>query len=138
MAKNVQLAAFDKRMDAIVKDFRAEIHAVLLKNANELADAIRHLAETSRDTGALIDSVTVTLPGQQTPNYSLGGGRVAGEFEYVVSVGNTEVRYPHLVEFGTAETDAQPFFWPAVRLLAKRFDNRVKRAIRKIIKKYEA
>lgn len=138
MAANAQLAAFDKRMDSIAGDFKAELHAVLLKNANELADAIRHLAESSRDTGALIDSVTVTKPGQKTPDYSLGGGRVAGEFEYVVSVGHHDVRYAHLVEFGTAETEAQPFFWPAVRLLSKRFDGRLKRAIRKIVKKYQA
>lgn len=138
MANNPQLAAFEKRMDGIVADLKAELHAVLLKNANELADAIRHLAERSRDTGALIESVTVTLPGQRTPDYSLGGGRIAGEFEYVVSVGNHDVRYAHLVEFGTADTEAQPFFWPSVRILARRFDNRLKRAIRKVIKKYQA
>ena len=52
----------------------------------------------------------------------------------VVTVGNSDVRYGHLVEYGTADTAAQPFFWPSVRLLRKRTTDRIKRAITKAVR----
>lgn len=125
------LAAFDR----IKRAPREAVQPALVKSANELADAQRALAETSRDTGALIDSIHVTMPGQATPAYSQpGGSRVAGETEVIVTAGNSEVRYAHLVEYGTADTEAQPFFWPALRLLRKRLQNRINRAAKKAVK----
>ncbi|MHA6646416.1 HK97-gp10 family putative phage morphogenesis protein [Mesorhizobium sp. A623] len=114
---------------------REAVMPALLKSANELADAQRLLAESSRDTGALIDSITVTPPGQSTPPYSFEGGlRMANRTEVLVTVGNSDVRYAHLVEYGTAKTEAQPFFWPALRLLRKRLQNRINRAAKKALK----
>lgn len=105
---------------------------VVVKSAEEVAQLAVHLAETSRDTGALIDSIEVTQPGGTTPAYSQpGGSPTAHELEAIVTVGNSDVRYPHLVEYGTAEAPAQPFFWPAVRLLQARINNRLNRAARK-------
>lgn len=138
MAYSQQVRDFQQRLEAIPAALRAELLVILRKNAQELAAAIRRLAESSRDTGALIDSVTVTAPGERTPDYSLGGGRVAGPLEFVVSVGNHDVRHAHLVEFGTVHSEAQPFFWPAVRSLARRFDNRLTRELRKFFKRWEA
>lgn len=51
-----------------------------------------------------------------------------------ITVGGTDVRYPHLVEYGTSNTPAQPFFWPAYRLLKKRIRNRIKRSISKAVR----
>ncbi|MEP7453297.1 HK97-gp10 family putative phage morphogenesis protein [Phyllobacterium sp. SB3] len=114
---------------------RKGINSALLKSGHELAQHQKALAETSRDTGALIDSIAVTPPGHTTPAYSQpGGSRIAGETEVIVTVGNTDVRYPHLVEYGTNDTDAQPFFWPAFRLLRPRLQNRINRAAKKAIK----
>lgn len=114
---------------------REAVMRALQKSADELASAQRSLAETSRDSGALIDSITVTPPGHSTPAYSQpGGSRIAGETEVLVTVGNTDVRYPHLVEYGTSTSPAQPFFWPAFRLLRKRLQNRINRAARKTVK----
>jgi len=125
------MAAFERAR----KSPREAILPALLKSANELAQAQRSLAETSRDSGDLIDSIEVTPPGQSTPPYSQpGGSRVAGETEALVTAGNAAVRYPHFVEFGTAKADAQPFFWPAFRLLRKRLQNRVNRAAKKAVK----
>jgi len=125
------LAAFDR----IKRAPREAVIPALLKSGNELASAQKVLAETSRDTGALIDSIAVTMPGHSTPPYSQpGGSRVAGETEVIVSSGNSDVRYAHLVEYGTAEADAQPFFWPALRLLRTRLQNRVNRAAKKAVK----
>lgn len=125
------MAAFDR----IARAPREAVIPALLKSGDELASAQKALAETSRDTGALIDSIAVTMPGHATPAYSQpGGSRVAGETEVIVTAGNSEVRYPHLVEFGTSDTDAQPFFWPAFRLLRKRAQNRINRAAKKAVK----
>jgi HK97 gp10 family phage protein len=125
------MAAFDR----ITRAPREAVLPALMKSGNELAAAQKVLAETSRDTGALIDSIEVTAPGQHTPPFSQpGGSRVAGETEVLVTVGNEDVRYAHLVEYGTANADAQPFFWPALRLLRKRLQNRINRAAKKAVK----
>lgn len=125
------LAAMDRARRAP----REAIMPALLKSGHELAAAQKALAETSRDTGALIDGIAVTMPGQSTPVYSQpGGSRVTGETEVIVTAGNSDVRYAHLVEYGTSEADAQPFFWPALRLLRKRLQNRINRATKKAVK----
>lgn len=122
-------------MDRVKKAPRKQIAKALLASANELADAQKHLARPSRDTGALIDSIAVTGPGEATPAYSQpGGSRVAGEHEVIVTAGNSDVRYPHLVEFGTSKAEAQPFFWPALRLLRKRLQSRIDRVGRKAVR----
>lgn len=135
MSNDGGLKRFQERMRAIPKAAREAVQPALVKSADEIAASVRTLAESSRDTGALIDSVHVTKPGERTPPYSQpGGSKVAGELEAVVTVGNSEVRYGHLVEYGTVEAPAQPFFWPAVRLNRKRSTNRIKRAVAKAVK----
>jgi cell division ATPase FtsA len=138
VAYSAQVRDFQNRLEAIPEQLRAELLVILRKNADELAAAIRELAESSRDTGDLIESVTVTGPGERTPDYSLGGGQLVGPLEFIVSVGNHAVRYGHLVEYGTVEIEAQPFFWPAVRTLQRRFENRLNRAIRAYFKRWAA
>ena len=126
-----------RRLEGIPAAIRADLKPVVVKSADELAGVQRRLAETSRDTGALIDSIEVTPPGATTPAYSQpGGSRTAHELEAIVTVGNSEVRYPHLVEYGTGNAPAQPYFWPAVRSLQKRIKNRLNRAAGKAIRTY--
>ncbi len=135
MADDGGLARFQRRMNSIPKAVREAVIPAVVKGADELADGMRSLAETSRDTGALIDSITVTKPGQQTPPYSQPGGSYqVKETEAVITVGSSDVRYPHLVEYGTKKAPAQPFFWPTVRTRGKRARDRIKRAVRKAIK----
>lgn len=135
MADDGGLSRFEQRMNAIPKAVRKAVIPAVVKGADELADGMRSLAESSRDTGALIDSITVTQPGQRTPPYSQPGGSYqVKETEAVITVGNSDVRYPHLVEYGTKKAPAQPFFWPTVRTRGKRARDRIKRAIRKAIK----
>lgn len=107
----------------------------LSRSGNRIADAQRHLAQPSKSTGALIDSITVTEPMQQTPAYSQpSGARVAGATEVIVTAGNSDVRYAHLVEFGTAKAEAQPFFWPAFRIMRAKEQAAINRAARKAIR----
>lgn len=128
-----QLRRLQRRLAAIPKDVKAAVEPALIKSAEELADRMKALAP--EDSGDLKNSIAVTLPGQSTPPYSQPGeSRVAGENEVIVTVGGEDVRYPHLVEYGTADTEAQPFFWPAWRLSRKRIANRIKRAIGKAVR----
>ena len=122
-------------MEAARNAPRQAMKPVLVKQATRFADAAMHLAETSRDTGALIDSIEVTPPGGMTPAYSQpGGAHVAGELQAIVTAGNSEVRYPHLVEYGTSHSEAQPFFWPALRLTRLTIQRAIDRAGRKAIR----
>ncbi len=137
MGYSPQLKRLMERLEGIPKAIRDDLQPAVVKSADELAGLMEHLAEPSRDTGALIESITVTPPGGTTPAYSQpGGSRTAHELEAVVTVGNSEVRYPHLVEYGTAEAAAQPFFWPAVRTLQKRINNRLNRTARKAVRQW--
>lgn len=127
------LSRFQKRMNAIPKEVRKAVEPALQKSADETAAAIRALAPEK--TGDLKNSIEVTGPGHMTPPYSQPGGSYAvPENAAVITAGNTDVRYAHLVEFGTSDTAAQPFFWPGFRLNRKRATNRIKRAMTKAVR----
>ncbi len=118
----------------------------LVKAGNEIAADMRVLAEASRRTGDLIESIHVTGPGETTPSHSTDGGqRVAGEFEVLVTAGDSDARHAHLVEGGTAPRmhkdgtttgtmPAAPFFNPAWRLNRKRLEQRMNRLLRRAIR----
>lgn len=109
------------------------VNPAVVKSAEELVAAQKALAPV--DTGRLRDSIAVTGPGEMTPRYSQPGGRqLVPDAAAVVTAGNSETRYPHLVEYGTREAAAQPYFWPAYRLLRTRMARRIKSAITKAIK----
>ncbi|MEM1287126.1 MAG: HK97-gp10 family putative phage morphogenesis protein [Pseudomonadota bacterium] len=127
------LARFQRRMQAIPKEVRDAVQPATLKGAEEMAAAMRQLAPER--SGALKDSISVTGPGKNTPPYSHpGGSRSVPENAAAVTAGDTNVRYAHLVEFGTNAAQAQPFFWPAFRVTRKRATNRIKRAMTKAVK----
>jgi HK97 gp10 family phage protein len=135
MAVSPQVARLQRRLEAIPKSVREAVQPSLVQSGEELARMMRQLAP--EDEGDLKDSIAVTAPGEQTPAYSQpGGSRLAGELEVLVTVGNEDVRYPHLQEYGTAHHEAQPFFWPAFRLLRKRLQNRTKRAVAKAVREH--
>ncbi|WP_320199882.1 HK97-gp10 family putative phage morphogenesis protein [Agrobacterium sp. rho-13.3] len=122
-----------RRLDAIPRAVKAAVQPALAKAGQDLATMQRILAP--RDSGDLQKSIAVTLPGETTPAYSQpGGSRTAKENEVLVTVGNTDVRYPHLVEYGTATAAAQPYFWPGYRLMKKKMASRIKRAISKAVR----
>ncbi|MFE3837544.1 HK97-gp10 family putative phage morphogenesis protein [Pseudogemmobacter sonorensis] len=130
---SAQLDRLNRRMKAIPLAVREAVKPPLVKGAEEVAAAQRALAP--EETGDLKASITVTPPGMPTPAYSQpGGSRVASQLEALVTAGNSDVRYPHLVEHGTAHAPAQPYFWPGFRLTRKRAANRIKRAIAKAVR----
>lgn len=144
---SANLDKLNKRLNAIPKAAKQAMQPALMKAANQMAADMR--AAVPVDEGDLKDSIAVTPGGQSTPPYSQPGGQtVVPELTAMVTAGNSAVRYPHLVEFGTAPhenagqfpgtehpgTQAQPFFWPAVRLNKKKATSAIKRAIRKAVK----
>lgn len=127
------LSKFQKRMNAIPLAARKAVVPALAQGAYEIAQAQEALAP--EDTGDLVGSIAVTLPGQTTPAYSQPGGSiVVAENQAVVTAGNSDVRYPHLVEYGTRNAPAQPFFWPGFRLARRKAERRIKRVIAKAIR----
>lgn len=127
------LISFQQRMQSIPKAARKAVQPALATGGYEIAEAMEVLAP--EDTGDLKGSIAVTLGGQTTPPYSQPGGEaVVPENQVAVTAGNTDVRYPHLVEYGTANTPAQPFFWPGFRLARKRAQQRITRAIAKAMR----
>jgi hypothetical protein len=137
---SAQTKRLARRLKAIPVAVKQAVVPSLIQSGNELAARMKHLAP--KDTGALADSITVTPPGGTTPTFSQpGGSRTAAENQVLVTAGDEEVRYPHLVEYGHrasgfSEHDVppHPFFWPAYRLSRKRIANRTKRAIRKAVR----
>jgi HK97 gp10 family phage protein len=131
--ESAQILRLQERFRAIPIEVRKAVEPALEKSAEELASRMRSLAP--RDSGDLIDSIAITTAGTATPPYSQpGGSMVVAENAVVITVGNSDVRYPHLVEYGTAKAHAQPFFWVSVRLLKKRIQSRIKRSISKAVK----
>jgi len=127
------LASLQCRLNAIPRAVRTAVAKETVKAAEQMATQMRSLAP--EDTGDLIASIAVTKGGRQTPPYSQpGGSLVVPENAAAITVGSDKVRYPHLVEYGTSKAEAQPFFWPVVRLGNKKARAKIKRAITKAIK----
>lgn len=131
MSKQTQ--KLSRRLKAIPVAVKKAVAPALEQSGKELVATMRNLAP--EDTGDLKHSIKYTMPGDATPPYSQpGGSTVAGENQVLITAGNTDVRYPHLVEYGTTDTPPQPYFWPAYRLKKKKLGNRIKRAIGKAVR----
>lgn len=137
MADDGGLARFQRRLLAIPDDVLEAVQPSVRNQAKAMAATMRALAPV--DEGDLKESITVTTAGLTTPAYSQPGGSITVPANAAaITVGNSDVRYPHLVEFGTRKTNAQPFFWPAYRFHRKRSARAIKAAIRRAIKKRNA
>lgn len=138
--------AVARKLAALHNQVPEVLRPALVKAGEEIAADMRTLAESSRRTGDLIESITVTAPGGTTPAHSADGGqRVAGEFEVLVTAGNADARHTHLVEGGTKERrhksgastgkmPAAPFFNPAWRLNRQRLQRRINRLLRRAVR----
>ena len=130
---SAQLDRLNRRLRAIPVTVKKAVVPALQQSGSELVGAMRQLVPV--DTGDLRDSIKYTMPGNAAPPYSQpGGSRVAAENQVLVTAGNDGVRYPHLVEYGTAHAPAQPYFWPAFRLKRKKLANRIKRSVAKAVR----
>lgn len=138
-----------KVLKILPKTVRARLRVAVLKGAEGVADIQRRLAPVR--TGALRDSIKVTPGDEDIPAYtSLKSKRTSPDPELaaIITAGNRDVRYPHLVEHGTAPhvnegqfagtanpgTRPRPFFFPGYRAGRKRAQNLINRAARQGIK----
>ncbi len=138
---SAQADRLQARINAIPKAVRAAVEPALLKSAEEIAGVMRQVAPDDPATGEpdLKSSIEITSAGKHTPPYSQpGGSMVVAENSVAITAGNEDVRYPHLLEYGTSKMEAQPFFWPALSLLRKKTTARIKRAIAKAVREAKA
>lgn len=134
------------RLKSLSSKVEKELGAAANEAGDDMVGVARHLVP--KRTSALAKSITVTYGGQMTPAYSQpGGSTLVPPTAAMVTAGNNEVRYPHLVEFGTAPhpqgglgegtdhpgTAPQPFFFPAYRLIRKRANRKMAKALRKAV-----
>lgn len=132
-----QSAVLQKRLSAIPQEILEALRPALMQSGHDVADAAKAYAEASRDTGALIQSIVVTGPGETTPAYAEGGGkRTAGPNQVLVTVGNEDMRHGHFIEFGTVKQEAQPFLRPGFRTAKPRIERRINRTISTNVRKY--
>ncbi|WP_020185065.1 HK97-gp10 family putative phage morphogenesis protein [Methylopila sp. 73B] len=116
-------------LDAIRRDLlktipaqvKAEVAKALDKAADEMASGAKALAPEG-ETGDLETSIRV----EAGPD----------ELSRTVVAGGAAVDYPTFVEFGTPTADAEPFFWPAFRLLRKRREGQIHRAMNRALKDF--
>lgn len=150
MAKLLNRERALRKLSAIPPAVRSAAKQALAQSADEITDAIRAAAPQGA-TGKLKKSIKQTWGGGRVRYSSLTGNTgEAGDpdLSVAISAGNSEVRYAHLIEFGTAPhingglfagtehpgTRAQPFFYPTYRRLRRRARSRISRAITKAIK----
>lgn len=138
------------RLYAKLKRLAPEADMALTKANGAAAEEMVRLAQSYVPvrTGRLRASIVATPPGGTPPAHGQGVS-IVPPGAFMVTAGNSGVRYPHLVEFGTRAhvaggefagakhpgTPAQPFFFPAYRLIRRKQKGRATRAINQAVKK---
>jgi HK97 gp10 family phage protein len=140
-----------QKLKALAPDVAEEVEAANLKLAQDMVTNAKSFVPVDR--GDLRDSIVATPGGQSTPGYSQpGGSLVVPEGSVAVTAGNSKVRYPHLVEYGTRAhiaggfaagatipaIPARPYFWPAFRLIRSKMKRQVSAAVRRALKRATA
>ncbi|GLK76706.1 hypothetical protein GCM10008171_19600 [Methylopila jiangsuensis] len=141
MARGNGLDDLSRRLKRIPEEVRKAIDPAVTQSAEEMAATMRAMVPVK--SGKLRESIVVTPPGGTTPAHSQpGGSHVVPAGAAVVTAGNSEVRYAHLVEYGhmasgwsDVPAPAYPFFWPGYRLTKKRARGRINRAMKKAIER---
>ena len=131
MADDGGLARLQRRLKAIPQQVRDEMNVVLDKQAHELAATMKQLAP--QEDGDLRESIQV----EASPTY-LARAVVAGGAKTTRPVregADASYDYAFAQELGTTKMPANPFFYPAVRLLNKRIKRRIKAAAARAVKK---
>lgn len=134
MANDGGIGRLKQRLANIPKNVKEAVQPNLVRQGEMIADTMRRLVPV--DSGELRDSIAVTPPDSSTPPYSTPGGSfVVPETSVAVTAGGKDAHHAHLVEYGTVKMNAQPFFWPAVRLTRKKAQRNLKGAIGRAVKR---
>lgn len=114
---------------------RKAIRTAILDGAATIAATQKNLVPVR--TGALRDTIKVTPGDQDLPDYAtLKSKRTVKDPELcaILTAGNTNVRYAHLVEFGTTHAHAEPYFYPGFRAQKSAVKRKINAAARQGIK----
>ncbi|MGX9574085.1 HK97-gp10 family putative phage morphogenesis protein [Mesorhizobium sp. f-mel] len=125
---NSGLKDFERRLKALPAAAKKAAAAALDVSANELVRAQRSLAP--RADGDLQNSIEWRATAELTRTVTAGGDATTRP----VREGGPDYDYALGQEFGTQNSPANPFFWPAYRLTKKRIRNRIQRAISRGVK----
>lgn len=136
-----------QKLRALAPAVAEEVGRGAVELGNEMVSTARSYVAVAQ--GDLRDSIVATPGGQPSPAFSQpGGSQVVPDHAVLVTAGDSKVRYPHLVEYGTRPhvnagvfkgtqnpgAPAQPYFWPSFRLIRKRLRGRLTRAVNNAIK----
>lgn len=127
MADDIQ--ALRKKLQAIPKAARDAAMASLVKSGDELVAAQKALVPVK--SGTLRHSIHAEPHPDELKVVVKAGGSATTK---PARAGHGSYDYALAQEFGTVDEDAQPFFYPAWRLIRKQLRNRTKRTISKAIK----
>lgn len=108
-----------RRLKAIPAHVKRAAEAQLEKNAADLVETQKRFAPV--DDGKLKASIKQEDVSDDT--------RISRK----VSAGDREAFYAAWVEFGHGQAAPRPFFWPAYRLMKRRFRSRMTRAAKKAV-----
>ena len=134
MSNADEIARLQKRHDAIVKAVAKIPPSALGTAAADIVEQMKrqapmlHAATHERQPGELRDSIVATPAEQVTPN-----GQSVPDDTIIISAGSDQVPYAAYVEFGTSKMHAEPFFYPAIRLMAQRTKLTITGAFRKAV-----
>lgn len=125
-------AAFKRRLLALPNKVLKETNAAIEKNADEWVRVSRSMAPVDPEDGIHLK------PSIRHQDSETGGQivRAGGEATRKPTKDGGTYDYAIAQEFGTQDMQANPFFWPAYRLLRKKFGSRRSRAMSKAIKDF--
>ena len=129
MAKNWSTDAFRRALRKVASAISKHGHDAIDKNAKEFVALAKRLAPVDPEGGSFLKD---TIREHDT---ATGGKivRAGGETTMRESAGGP-YDYSRAQEFGREDMAPSPYFWPAYRLLKKRFVSRRRRAVAKAIK----
>jgi HK97 gp10 family phage protein len=109
------------------------------QSATEIVAMMKNLVAV--DDGDLRDSIGWTwgkAPKGALTIATITGAGSASDLLLTIYAGNEKAYYARWVEFGTASSSAQPFFYVSYRALKKRTKSRITRATNKAAKQVAA
>lgn len=135
----------ETRINAIPKSIKNEIKKSLETNAEKIVNSMKSYVPV--DTGSLKNSIGWTWGRPPKGAMILGraSSQLGGELTITIYAGNAKTmvagkdgKFEHqlarLIEFGTKEMSAQPFFYPVWRINKKAIKRDINKSIRKAVK----
>jgi len=130
MSDDGGLARLQRRIEAIPSAIRKAVEPAVAKSANELAAVMKTMAP--KDDGDLVKSIKVEDGYHALSKAVVAGGELTTR--PVREGADASYDYAFAQELGTTEMQANPFFYPAKRLMDKRIKSRLKRAAAKAVR----